>query len=479
MGTFAALPVRLDRDLPTSLGGQIAEQTRAMIRSDVLRAGTRLPSSRSLAAELGVARGVVEQGYDQLVAEGWLETRTGSGTFVSASVGSAPPAARRRSAPRTPPSGTARRELVLDTGTPWVDRRHAAVWRRAWRSVGVARQPAGYPDPAGLLELRAAVADHVGRYRGLTCTPDNVVITNGTTHGLALLLDELGPGPVAIEDPGYRAAAETVLHGGRQVLDVPVDEEGLDIAAYVETADHRALYLTPAHQHPLGMALSAGRRLAVLAEAARRDAVVVEDDYDSEFRYDVAPLPALAPLDPERVVYLGTASKSLSPALRVGWLVTTPDRAAAISERRARRHDHPGWPTQRALLSLYDDGYVDRQLRAARRVYAERAGRVVEALAPFGSVPAAVAGMYLSLATAPGVAAQVAARAAEVGVVVPLLADYCRSSRREGLVVGFGGVSDAELDRALRVVTEALDDVSRRASGGVSDHGGRIRPPLA
>jgi len=453
---FAALPIRLDRGLPTALGAQIADQTRAMIRADALRAGVRLPSSRALAAELGVARGVVEQGYDQLVAEGWLETRAGAGTYVSASVRSTPPV-RQRSVSRAPSSGPTAPLLVLDTGTPWVDRRHAAYWRRAWRSVGAARQPAGYPDPAGLPELRSAVAEHVGRYRGLTCGPDNVVITNGTTHGLALLLDEVEPGAVAIEDPGYRAAVETVLHANRAVVDVPVDQEGLDVAAYSDAAEHRALYLTPAHQHPLGMPLSAGRRLAVLAEAARRDVVVVEDDYDSEFRYDVAPLPALAPLDPDRVVYLGTASKSLSPALRIGWLVTTPDRATAIAERRSRRHDHPGWPTQRALLSLYDDGYIDRQLRAARRVYAERAATVTAALAPYGSVPA-VAGMYLSLATTPGVAARVAARAAQAGVVVPLLADYCRTSRREGLVIGFGGVSDADLERALRTVTDALDE---------------------
>ena len=251
---------------------------------------------------------------------------------------------------------------------------------------------------------------------------------------------------------------------GRTVVDIPIDEGGLSVPDLVAAGDLSAVYVTPAHQHPLGMAMSAARRVAVLAEAQRRDILVVEDDYDSEFRYDVAPMPALAQLDPERVIYLGTTSKSLTPALRIGWLVTTPDRVQEIAQRRESRHDHPSWPIQRALLALFEEGYLDRQIRSARRLYAERSRLVERRLAPFGSAGPTVAGMYLTLQTRSEVADFVTASARRQGVVIASLADYCRSSSRAGLVVGFGGVSDAQLDRALEILESALREAGEHAA---------------
>ena len=209
--------------------------------------------------------------------------------------------------------------------------------------------------------------------------------------------------------------------------------------------------------------MSAATRVALLAEARRQDMVVIEDDYDSEFRYDVAPLPALAQLDPERVVYLGTTSKSLTPALRIGWLVSTPDRVEEIARRRAARHDHPSWPMQRALMVMFAEGYLDRQIRSARRLYAERSRIVQERLAPFGSTGASVAGMYVTLETPARVAESVVAAAAREHVVIPSLADYCRTASRHGLVVGFGGVGDDDLERALAVLGEALANAIERS----------------
>jgi len=453
------LPLRLHRGAPTPLAVQLAGQVRDLVASGALTTGSRLPSSRALATDLGVARAVVEQAYDQLRAEGWLTSRRGSGTYVAA-LGRAPAhriPARHASAPPAPAAAGGRRRIVLDTGTPWQDPRLRAGWRRAWRDVAAAPLPSGYPDPAGLRELRAEIAAYVARTRGVLCRPEEVMVTAGTTHAVGLVLAALGSGSLAVEDPGYRAAVATARQSGWRVLDVPVDKDGLDVTHLAAAADDvRAVYVTPAHQHPLGVTLSAGRRVALLAEARRRGALVLEDDYDSEFRYDVAPVPALTALDRDQSVYLGTASKLLHPALRIGWLVAPAHLVAELARLRAERHDHAPWPVQRALLTLLGEGHLDKSVRAARRVYAERGALVEDRLARFGSLARPVAGMYATLLLPGPVADAVVAEGAAAGVDVPALADYSRSSGRTGLVVGFGGVSDEELDTALDVLAAAL-----------------------
>ncbi|MDQ3628009.1 MAG: PLP-dependent aminotransferase family protein [Actinomycetota bacterium] len=454
--TRPTLPLSLTRRSGTRLTVQLATQVRELVRSGTLPPGTRLPSSRALAADLEVARAVVEHAYDQLSAEGWLAARRGAGTYVAA-IGLLPASAVPRGDPGTTTGPDVPALVRMDTGTPWIDPRNEAGWRRAWREVSAARMPPGYPDPAGIPELRAELAAYVSRTRGLSCHPEHVMVTGGTTHGLGLLLGLLGRGSIAVEDPGYRCAVATAEQAGWDVVDVPVDAEGIDVGALGSTpADTRAVYVTPAHQHPLGTTMSAGRRIALLAEATRRDALLAEDDYDSEFRYDVAPLPALASLDPDRVVYLGTASKTVHPALRIGWLVASSDVVTEIARRRAARHDHPSWPVQRAFLAMLRDGHVDQLIRSAARVYARRSRVVTEALGPFGQVGAPPAGMYLTLPLPGHVAATVRTACRAVGFDVPSLADYCRSRELTGLVVGFGGVTDDELSRALEVMTGAL-----------------------
>ncbi|MFD6140873.1 PLP-dependent aminotransferase family protein [Promicromonospora sp. NPDC060271] len=463
------LPVRLDRARPEPLPAQLAGAVRELVTGGTLTAGDRLPSSRALAADLGVARAVVEQAYDQLLAEAWVETRRGSGTFV-ASGGPLPPAARtaharahtsartpaHASAPPAHPrtrSQPATREpqlIRLDAGTPWIDPRHLAGWRRAWREVSVAVPPRGYPDPRGLPELREALAERLARTRGVPVQPDEVLVTTGSTDGLRQLLGALPPGDVLVEDPGYRAAVETVRAAGRGVVDHPGLEPVTDLAGCA------AAYVTPAHQHPLGRVMPAADRLALLAAAREADAVVVEDDYDSEFRYDVAPVPALAALDRSRVAYLGTASKSVSPSLRLGWLVAPPEIHERLVRRRTLTHDTPPWPTQRAMLTLLRDGWADKVVRTARRVYAERAPRVAAALAPHAELAGPLAGMYSTWLTDPASAERARSAGRAAGFDVPLLADYCRSSRLTGLVVGFGGVTDVELDRALAAIVRGL-----------------------
>lgn len=439
------LPVRLDRTDPRPLGTQLADQVRQLVLDGALARDDRMPASRRLAADLGVSRSVVEQAFDQLLAEGWLEARQGSGTWVAGGV------AGRRTAPRARRTPVVERPLVmLDAGTPWIDPRHQAVWRRAWREVSVATPPRGYDDPRGLPELRALLAERLGRTRGLAVDAEQVRVTGGTGAGLRHLLAVLPRADVAVEDPGYRAAVATVLESGRRVRDLPALEPVTDLAGCA------AAYVTPAHQHPLGRVLPAADRLALLATARRDGALVIEDDYDSEFRYDVAPVPALASLDRDRVAYLGTASKAILPSLRLGWSVV-PDRLLdAYDAHRSLTHDAPPWAVQRALVTLLRDGYVDAVVRSARRVYAERAPRVVEALSPYAELAGPVAGMYSTWLLPHARAVRVRAAAEVAGFRVNLLRDYCRTARLSGLVVGFGGPTDDELDRALAVLVGAL-----------------------
>jgi len=442
------LPLRLDRSQPTPLPAQLAGGVRRLVLAGTLRQGDRLPSTRALAAELGVSRAVVEQGYEQLLAEGWLESRRGSGTYVAPDALALHADRRRTSAPgATAPAAPLVR---LDTGTPWIDPRHRAGWRRAWREVSTATPPRGYDDPRGLPELRAALADRLARTRGLAVDPDQMVVTAGTTDGLRQLLPELPPGAVAVEDPGYRAAAETVRLHGREVVDLPAARPVTDLGGCA------AAYVTPAHQHPLGVVMPAAERLGLLRAARAAGAVVVEDDFDSEFRYDVAPVPALAALDPARVAYLGTAAKTVSPTLRLGWLVAPPALAEAVVRRRTTTHSGAAWPSQRALLTLLRDGWVDKVVRAARRVYAERAPRVAEVMAPYAELAGPLAGMYSTWLLPEADALRVRAAAREAGFELNLLSSYSRSSGLTGLVIGFGGVTDEELDRALAVVGRAL-----------------------
>jgi len=438
------VPVALDRTSGTPLPTQLAAAVRDQVLDGVLPVGHRLPSTRALAADLDVSRSVTEQAYDQLAAEGWVEGRHGSGTYVAGGA-----LARRRRRPSRPrPQEPAL--LRLDTGTPWIDPRLRAAWRRAWRDVSAATPPPAYDDPAGLPELRTELAGHLARTRGLTCDPDEILVTSGTIGGLSQVLATLPPGAVAHEDPGYRAAAEAIRAAGRTLRDLPATRTVTHLGGCV------AAYVTPAHQHPLGPVMPGADRLALLSAAHAAGATVLEDDYDSEFRYDVAPVPALAALDRDVVAYLGTTSKTVAPSMRLGWLVAPPALHRHILQRREVTHDTPAWPVQRAFFSLLRDGYVDQVVRSARRVYAARAERVVDALRGLAEPITPVAGMYATVPMDQAAARRVADSAAAAGFEVPLLRDYCRSADLSGIILGFGGCSDDQLDRALAAIVRGL-----------------------
>ncbi|GAA4617412.1 PLP-dependent aminotransferase family protein [Actinoallomurus liliacearum] len=462
------LPLVVDRDAGTPLSVQLGGQLRAALSEGRLKAGERLPSSRALASALGVSRTVVSEAFEQLYAEGWIEGRHGSGTYVA---DIAPPSggllrAARPVAADPAPAGEA--AIDLRPGVPWVHGLDTPAWRRAWRLAATVT-PAGRPDPRGLPGLRAALVDYLRRSRGVTCPVGRVLVTRGATHGLDLLgAVVLRPGDrVGVEEPGYTKARATLAARGAEVVPCPVDASGLIVDALPDGL--RIVYTTPSHQYPLGGRLPVPRRQALLAWARRNGTLIAEDDYDSEFRYDVAPLPALYGLDPEVTVYLGTTSKTLAPDVGVGWLVARPDLVAAITDLRESVNDRTAVVPQEAVRILLERGDLDRHVRRMRTEYARRRAAVVAALGEFPLL-GDTAGLHIVVELPPDAAAWVVERAAEHGVLLATLdRRFGGPPSVHGLEIGYGSATEAQvksgcsLVRAL--VREALSGPARAAAG--------------
>ena len=453
-------PIHLDRSDPTPLTTQLASELRTAMTAGVLRPAERLPSSRSLAAQLGVSRTVVTDAYQQLYAEGWLEGRHGSGTFVAAYEPLAP---RTTSVPRSglpspegrPARGKGRGEGRVDLrpGAPWVHDHDRAALRRAWRHAAE-HVPDSTPDPRGRPRLRALLAEHLRRARGIRVGSENLIVTRGTGNGLDLVAALLGPGTRAgVEDPGYGRARSILAARGAHIVPCPVDRDGLRTDELPD--DLGLVYTTPAHQYPLGGRLPVPRRERLLSWAARAGALVVEDDYDAEFRYDVAPLPALYGLDPARVVLLGTLSKTLDPDLGIGWIVADPDLADRLATVRADLSDRTSGPVQAATELLLERGDLDRHLRRMRREYARRRALLVEHLGTH--LTGDTAGLHVLLPLPEKAVAPVIEATAAEGILVE---DTSRTSYAEprvhGLVIGYGAATRPDLRRACEVLARAV-----------------------
>ncbi|PDP87236.1 GntR family transcriptional regulator [Glycomyces fuscus] len=476
--------LRLDRSAARPLTVQLSDALREAMSGGALEPGERLPSSRALAAQLGVSRTVVTEAYQQLYAEGWLEGRHGSGTFVAEH--GAPPLPAGRAAPATggrgAPAATAhpairtraprlsreqaRQQGLIDLrpGAPWVRDHDRAAWRRAWRHA--AEQPLDEdPDPRGLPRLRELLAGHLRRTRGVRIGPENVMVTRGTGNGLDLVgAALLGAGTRAgVEEPGYQKARTILAARGARVLPCPVDHDGI---LTERLPDGLCLvHTTPAHQYPLGGRLPIPRRERLLAWARENAAMVVEDDYDAEFRYDVAPLPALYGLDPDRVILLGTLSKTLSPDTGIGWIVAEPPLLEHLAAVRHDLSDRTSVPVQAATALLLERGDLDRHLRRMRLEYARRRRLLIELLTtrPTGDT----AGLHVLLPLPAPAVAPVVAEAAERGVLVD---DTSRASHGaptvHGLVLGYGSAHPADLRRACAVLNEAVARHTGRPSPG-------------
>jgi GntR family transcriptional regulator / MocR family aminotransferase len=381
--TFEGRDLHLDVDGPGGRRSSLEEALRGAIRSGRLPTGTRLPSTRAFAADLGLARGTVTDAYDQLAAEGWLVARQGSGTRVA----SAPrPADKRTGTVPKVPSETvpARHDFRPGRGdlSGFPRREWGTALRRALREAP--DSALDYSDPRGLPVLRHALAGYIGRARGLPVDPDRLVVCNGWIHGFALIVEALrdaGVRRVAVEDPSMARNPATLRRFGLGVASVPVDADGADPAPLVRRGSVSAVVLTPAHQYPTGVTLSADRRATWIRWARDHDSLLIEDDYDGEFRYDRQPVGALAALDPERVIYAGTTSKTLAPGLRLGWLVLPRRWLDPVVGLRTVVDRHTGALDQLALAGMITSGAFDRHVRLSRTRYRRRRDLLLALLA--------------------------------------------------------------------------------------------------
>jgi GntR family transcriptional regulator/MocR family aminotransferase len=456
----AELLIELERSRSRGFRAQVEDELRDAIRSGRLAPGALLPSTRALAADLGVTRGVIVAAYDQLVAEGYLASRPGSGTVVNATVKN-PTASRLRPRDDT--------EIVVDfrPGLPDLDLFPRGVWLRATRSAlqTLPDKDLGYADPRGLPQLREAVADYLGRVRGVSTDGDHVFVCNGFGHGLGLVvraLHDTGRDVFAVENPGHPGPRAEIEWLGARCRGIDVDAEGIVVDQLIGSPA-RAVVVTPAHQFPTGAVLSAPRRTALAEWARDVDGYIVEDDYDAEYRYDRHPVGALQGVAPDRVIYSGTLSKSLAPGLRLGWLVLPEPLLEPIAAGRQVTDYATSSLVQAAGALFLANGDLDRHLRRTRRVYRRRRDALIAALARWvpDARPSGVAAGLHVLVTLPDLhdESEIVARARAAGVGVYPLSPFRMSGRSDeppALVLGYGTLGPAQLERGVRLLADAL-----------------------
>ncbi|MGX9394022.1 MocR-like pyridoxine biosynthesis transcription factor PdxR (plasmid) [Nitrobacteraceae bacterium UC4446_H13] len=473
----------LDRSDTRPLQDQIVAFFREAISSGQMRSGSRLPPSRELAKELSVARNTVALAYERLIAEGYLDSRVGSGTFVTKGLPDNKPAKRDSLVRRPSTRGqqmlnavtgfVASSTLPLTPGLPALDEFPFTLWARLtnrfWRSEP--RDLLPYGDPAGYAPLRKALSNYLRAARGIACDPGQVLIVSGSQAGIdttaRVLLD---PGdPVWVEDPGYVSGRSALAANGARLIPVPVDEQGLDPAEGARIAPNAKLaVVSPSHQYPLGSIQSLPRRMAMLDWAERADAWILEDDYDGEFRYAAKPVSALHSLDPAgRVLYLGTLSKVLAPSLRIGYLVVPPDLVNAFIAARAVSDRHVPIEIQAVVTEFIAGGHLAAHIRRLRPIYDARRCALLDAfrdtngtIEPFDYS----AGLHF-IAKVPSEFYDVKASALglKAGVNAPALSTYSLArTDLNGFVIGFANTPEHQARWAVERLKAAVEQAMRR-----------------
>jgi GntR family transcriptional regulator/MocR family aminotransferase len=480
--------IAVHRNGEKPLHRQIYDAFRSMILERRLQPGQQIPATRALAVELGISRIPVLGAYAQLLAEGYIESRSGAGTFVTSSLADQFLGAR-------PAAST----VLNDTGTDAISRVSRLLPGEAWIrgsgafSVGqiaydhfpfrvwsdmvthhARRVRAGslnYADPMGSEEFREVIAAYLRTARAVHCEASQIMVVNGSQHALDLsarvLLD--ADTSVWIEEPGYEFLRHALTLSGCRLVPVPVDGEGLDVSAGVRLCQNaRAAFVTPSHQYPLGATMSAARRLQLLEWAHGSGAWIVEDDYDSEYRYESLPVASMQGLDAgSRVIYIGTFSKTLFPSLRLGYMVIPPALAGRFLAVRQANDLCPSHLYQAALADFIGAGHFSRHIRKTRQLYAERRNALTEALRKeFGSemgrsemeILGAEAGMHLVVTLPPGLSDQnISARAAQEGLWLwPLSAAYAGTKVRQGFILGFGGTKADDMLQQVRRLRKVM-----------------------
>jgi GntR family transcriptional regulator/MocR family aminotransferase len=445
----------LSRGSGETLRAALERTLRQAIRAGALREGVRLPSSRALAQGLEVSRGVVSDAYGQLEAQGFLVTRPRAAPVVAG--------VQRSEAPRREPEPPARvPRYDLTPTTPDVTLFPLRRWLAAAQEVARHASSAtlDYREPRGERVLREALADHLGRTRGVIAEPEQIVVVQGTAQGVYLLLRILsvrGATRVAVEDPSHTTQHERIRSFGFELVAQPVDDDGLVVAGL----DADAVLVTPAHQFPVGSVLSGERRRELLAWSRETGGLVIEDDYDAEFRYDREPVRALQGLSPQQVVQLGTVSKTLAPALRLGWLVAPPELADEAAREKRLLDDFSPALDQLTLAELLTRGDYARHVRRARATYKRRRDRLLGALAkqlPELEVEGVAAGVHVLLRLPPGLSDRsIADAAGSAGIAVPPLSAFrIRPSDHGGLVIGYGRLHESAVGPATRALAKLV-----------------------
>jgi GntR family transcriptional regulator/MocR family aminotransferase len=460
--SVAGLDLFLDRS-----GGRVRDSVMHAIRDAIgsgrLVPGTRLPSSRALAADLGVARNTVARAYAELIAEGWLTSQHGSSTLVSqraAEIVRAGAAPRKRRAPR-------RLDHDLRPGHPDLSSFPRAEWSGAVkRALNAAPFEAfDYGDPQGRPELRRALAQYLARARGVRARPCNIVVCSGAAHGLSLVaraLAGMGVAAVAVEAFGLPSQRASLARAGLRCPSLRVDSDGADVMALEHMADVGGVLLTPSHQFPLGVSLHSERRAAVIDWARRTGGVIIEDDYDGEFRYDRSPVGALHGVDPEHVIYMGTVSKSLAPGLRLGWLVLPGHLVEAVARQKGETEETCGFVVQLAMAEFILSGSYDRHIRTMRAQYRRRREQLVAAVtraSPKSTVIGMPAGLHVMLELAGGGESALSGQRAWRRLGVEGL-DYFRhpetDDERDGVVIGYAAPAPSAWSAALDALIRLL-----------------------
>jgi GntR family transcriptional regulator/MocR family aminotransferase len=447
----------LDRGGEVPLHEQIERSIREDIRAGRLGAGSRLPSSRSLAAELGISRGVVSEAYGQLAAEGYLLASQGAPVRVAHTVRAATPPAP---SPSLLPSFAYRLDPCLPDLAGFPRDRWLRSLRAAWKQAPI--DAVDYPDPRGVPALREALAEYLGRVRGAAAEPEQLMICTGFSQGLSMIarwLRARGVRRVALEDPGWHGHRLIVEQAGLEVVPIPIDEEGIRVDELARS-DAAAAIVTPAHQFPTGAVMSSGRRAALVEWAELGERLIVEDDFDAELRYDRARVGALQGLAPERIAYVGSASKRLAPGMRLGWMLTPSWLGWPLISVKAIEDRGSEAIGQLALRDFIVRGELDRHLRRMRVRYRRRREALLEALArhlPEASVREGAAGLFELVELPASVdEARLLGAAAERGVGLEGLALHrFRPAGPPGLVLGFAGLPEAAIEQSIRLVGEA------------------------
>jgi GntR family transcriptional regulator/MocR family aminotransferase len=458
------LLLTVSKDRPGTLSAQIEGQFRDAIRDGRLRPGTPVPSTRDLAGELGVSRKVVVDAYAQLAAEGYLDMRQGARPRVAAlSFPAAGTAAGR------PAEAPARYDFL--PARPDVSSFPRAAWARCLRDAvaDITVTDLGYGDAFGVSELRAGLAGYLGRVRGVVADPDRVVVTNGYLQGLGLVcltLAARGARRIALEDPSSSEEGLIAARAGLEAVRVPVDGSGLRVDL-LDRAGADAVVLTPAHQHPTGVVLAPERRTALVGWLREREAIAVEDDYDAEYRYDRPAVGALQGLDPDHVVYAGTVSKVLAPALRLGWLVLPAALTDGVRQEKLLADQGTARIEQLAFARFLERGDLDRHLRRMRVRYRRRRDAMITALAaelPDATVRGIAAGLHVTVEF-PAADDEAAIRRAALarGVAIATMGDY--RSTVDGaptLILGYAQMSEARIAGGIQELAKAVHETRGR-----------------